>query len=264
MNSLQLRANARESLKGYWGKAALLTLCYGIIMFAINFFLALIPLIGAIVSFIICVPISYGYVTTFIKLKRHEEVTYTDFLSTGFENFGKAWGVTGNIILKMILPIALVIIFVFVLMFGVSGSIINSISYYSSYSSSLGLSAGFSGLALIGVIGYIASIIYCIIKAYLYVLSYYILYDNPTMTGKEIVEESARLMKGNRWSFLWLGLTFIGWAILSIFTLYIGYFWLIPYFMVTFVCFYESLAKNSSIVDTNIDKNSNDNNPISE
>ncbi len=70
---------------------------------------------------------------------------------------------------------------------------------------------------------------------------------------------SESMMRGNRWSFFWLGLTFVGWAILSIFTLYIGLLWLAPYIMVSFVCFYESLSNN-----TNVSKVEETNNPISE
>ena len=37
MVASQIRANARESLTGKWGKAALMTLTYSIIVFVINF-----------------------------------------------------------------------------------------------------------------------------------------------------------------------------------------------------------------------------------
>ncbi|MBO5479219.1 MAG: DUF975 family protein [Clostridia bacterium] len=246
MVSSELRANARESLKGKWGKAALLTLCFGLISFVISFVLGFIPAVGPIVNFVITLPISFGFLVSFMKLKRGEEVGYTDFLSTGFSNFGKVWGVFGNMLLKMIIPIVLVVVFLLVFAFSMGGSMASlfATSYGShSYASA---AAGFGGLAIVGLIGYIASIIYATVKGYLYSLSYYILYDNPDKTGKEIVEESESLMKGNRWSFFWLGLTFIGWAILSVFTLYIGMLWLVPYIMVTFVCFYEALAGKSA------------------
>ena len=67
------------------------------------------------------------------------------------------------------------------------------------------------------------------------------------------------MMRGNRWSFFWLGLTFIGWVILSMFTLYIGLLWLIPYIMVSFVCFYEALAGDRP---SEKPVENNDNNPI--
>ena len=98
--SSELRANAREALKGKWGKAALLTLFYSLITFAIAFLLNLVPFIGPIVQLLINLPISFGFLVMFIKLRRDEEVNYTDFLSIGFSYFGKVWGVFGNMLLK--------------------------------------------------------------------------------------------------------------------------------------------------------------------
>lgn len=243
MTSSELRTNARESLKGKWGKAALITLTYVIINCVIGFILAFIPFIGGILVTVISLPLSYGLLVTFMKLKRNEEVSYLDFLNIGFSNFGKVWGVFGNMVLKLIVPIILAVVFIMLLTFsGIGAGVGMAFKSTSAITS-------FSGLALIGMIGYIISIIYLMIKSFYYTLSYYILYDNPNKTSKEIVEESKKLMTGNRWSFFWLGLTFIGWVILTYFTLGIGTLWLIPYIMVTFVAFYEALAGNANDVE---------------
>ncbi len=246
MVASELRAKARESLQGKWGKAALITLCYAVITFVINFVLGLIPVIGSLVAFVISLPISFGILVSFMKLKRDEEVTYTDFLNTGFSNFGKVWGVFGNMLLKMIVPIVLVVVFAIIMVVGMGGSVAGLMATTYSSHSYVGMSAGFGGVFIIGIIGYIVSLIYAVIKGYLYSLSYYILYDNQDKSGKEIVETSESLMRGNRWRFFWLGLTFIGWSILCGFTLGIGLLWLMPYIMVAFVCFYEDLAGNST------------------
>lgn len=239
MVTSQIRANARESLQGKWGKAALLTLVYGVITFAISFVLNLIPVVGSIILLVIELPISYGLLVSFMKLKRNEEVGYTDFLSLGFSSFGKAWGVFGNMILKMIIPLAILVVSIVIIAIGFSGSIIGTITDSSS------AAIGFSGMGIIGLIAYLVSLIYIIVKGLLYSLSYYILNDNENMSGKEIVEESARLMRGNRWRFFWLPITFIGWIILSGFTLGIGMLWVMPYMMVAYVCFYEDLANKT-------------------
>lgn len=242
MVSSQIRANARESLTGKWGKAALLTLTYSIIVFVINFVCRLIPIVGGIILFVISTPISYGLLVSFMKLKRGEEVGYVDFLSDGFSSFGKVWAVIGNTVLKMILPVCLVIISIVLIMIGAGGTIFGTTTLVNSTSSSTGIVAGFGFLTVIGIIAYIASLIYAIIKGYLYSLSFYILNDNSDMTGKEIVNESEKLMKGNRWRYFWLGLTFIGWAFLAAFTFGIGMLWLMPYMMIAMICFYEDLA----------------------
>lgn len=250
MTSSQLRANARESLKGKWGKAALITLVYMIIVYVISFVLALIPIVGSIASYAISIPLSYGLIVVFIKLKRGEEVSYVDFLNFAFSKFGKVWGVFGNIILKLIVPVILVVVSVMLMVFGGAGAIVGTTLDTARATLS------FSGITVIGLIGYIASLIYLIVKGYLYSLSFFILNDNEEKTGKEIVEESEKLMKGNRWSFFYLGLTFIGWAILASFTFGIGMLWLMPYIQVTFIAFYESLAgiKNDVKVETAIEE----------
>ncbi len=252
MTSSDLRKNAREALNGKWGKAALLTLVYAVITFVISFVLNLIPFIGSIASFVISVPLSYGILVSFIKLKRNEEINYTDFLTIGFSSFGKIWAVFGNMVLKLIIPVVLVVVFIMLMTFSGIGAGVG-IAFKSASATT-----GFAGLAIVGAIGYIASLIYLVVKSYYYCLSYYILYDNQDKTGKEIVEQSEKLMKGNRWKFFWLGLTFIGWSILAGFTFGIGMFWLMPYIMVTFVCFYESLAGTKENVEVEPIKEENE------
>ena len=85
-----------------------------------------------------------------------------------------------------------------------------------------------------------------IIKAYLYILTEYIGNDNLEMSGKDIVNRSESLMKGHRWEFFVLQLSFLGWAILSVITFGIGFLWLEPYMEITNIKFYESLANNGN------------------
>lgn len=243
MTSSTLRANAREALKGKWGKFALITLVYIAINWLITFVLNFIPGIGGIISIVISLPLSYGLLVSFIKLKRNEEVGCIDFFSLGFSDFGKVWAVFGNMLLKLLIPVVVLVICIILMIFGGAGAIVG-VAFDTANAT-----AGFSGIMIIGFIGYIVSLIYLIIKGYLYSLSYYILYDNKDKTAKEIVKESEKLMLGNRWSFFWLGLTFIGWAILAGFTFGIGMLWLIPYIMVTFIAFYENLAGTKNDVE---------------
>lgn len=234
MISSQIRQEARVSLAGKWGKAALFTLCYGLVMYAFAWIAGLIPFIGNIAYYIISVPISYGVLVTFIKLRRGEDISYLDFLTTGFSVFGKLWGIIGHVVLKLIVPIIILIISIFLLAFGTTGGIAASI-----FSTTTSTTVTFSAIAIIGLIAYIVSLIYLIVKGFLYAFTSYILYDNPDMSSKEIVEKSESLMNGNRGAYVCLGLSFIGWMILSAFTLYIGLLWLLPYIMISFIIFYE-------------------------
>lgn len=54
-----------------------------------------------------------------------------------------------------------------------------------------------------------------IIKQYSYFLVPYILAENPTLTGREAITLSRRMMKGHKWQcFVWK-LTFLGWTLLA-------------------------------------------------
>lgn len=69
----------------------------------------------------------------------------------------------------------------------------------------------------------------------------YILRDNPELSPNQVLRLSAEMMYGYKWKLFLLMLTFIGWGILCIFTLGIGYFWLAPYIDQTMANFYEEV-----------------------
>lgn len=78
-----------------------------------------------------------------------------------------------------------------------------------------------------------------IIAAFRYGMCFYILADNPNIGIMEALNESKRMMRGNKWKLFCLNLSFIGWGLLSIFTLGIGMLFLTPYIQVSITAFYE-------------------------
>jgi len=78
-----------------------------------------------------------------------------------------------------------------------------------------------------------------IIKSLSYALAPYILGDNPQMTAREALRESKRIMAGKKGKLFWLGLTFIGWWLVGMITLGIGFIWIYPYIQATFAAFYN-------------------------
>ncbi|MEA4986858.1 MAG: DUF975 family protein [Anaerovorax sp.] len=86
-----------------------------------------------------------------------------------------------------------------------------------------------------------------IIAAYRYSMVYYILADNPEKGIMQCIRESKQMMVGNKWKLFCLEISFIGWAILCIFTLGIGTLWLTPYMSVSTVAFYEIAKGNLKI-----------------
>lgn len=82
-----------------------------------------------------------------------------------------------------------------------------------------------------------------IIKAFSYMLAPYIVLENPQMPITAAIDESRRLMDGNKWRAFLLGLSFIGWWLLGILTLGILYFWLVPYQSITMGAFYRAVLR---------------------
>ena len=69
----------------------------------------------------------------------------------------------------------------------------------------------------------------------------YILRDYPELGANAAMRMSVDMMAGHKWKLFCLCLSFIGWALLCILTLGIGYFWLAPYMQQTETNFYEEV-----------------------
>ena len=248
MISSDFRTEARRKLSGKWGKAVCIFLAYVALTFVIKFIEGLFPdsmgQLFNIVNTIINVPLSFGLVFAFLKLFNDEEVKAFDFATLGFSNFGKSWGVTFQIFLKMILPEIAVIVAFVILIVGYMSMGIMAISTQSA-----GASVFSNFMLIIGIILLVASIIWLITKSYYYQLAILVAIDNPDMSGADAVEESKRLMTGKRASLFCLELSFIGWAILSVATLGIGFLWLVPYVQFANVAFYKYATGNKEEVE---------------
>ena len=106
----------------------------------------------------------------------------------------------------------------------------------------------FSRIFLTLLLRYIYTLLWCllfiipgIIKSLSYAMTPYILRDHPEMKNNAAIELSMDMMEGHKADLFWLQLTFIGWWILCIFTLGIGFFWLTPYISSTNANFYEEV-----------------------
>ena len=80
-----------------------------------------------------------------------------------------------------------------------------------------------------------------IVKSYAYAMTPYVMNDHPELDADDCIHESRMMMKGYKWKLFCLDLSFIGWAILCIFTLGIGLLWLQPYIEASHAKFYEEL-----------------------
>jgi len=82
-----------------------------------------------------------------------------------------------------------------------------------------------------------------IIATIRYSQAYFILKDNPTISVLDTLKQSSEMMHGYKTDYFLLQLSFIGWAILCILSLGIGFLWLTPYIKTSNAIFYRELKK---------------------
>lgn len=80
-----------------------------------------------------------------------------------------------------------------------------------------------------------------VIKGFSYVMTPFILRDEPDMKNNAAIEKSMAMMKGHKMQFFLLELSFIGWGLLSCLTLGIGFLFLLPYMYTAYAAFYEDV-----------------------
>lgn len=85
-----------------------------------------------------------------------------------------------------------------------------------------------------------------ILKTFSYAMTKYVQIDHPDWGANRCIEESMRLMKGNRWRLFKLAFSFIGWILLLVLVAPIGLsglamLFLVPYPSTAFACFYRQL-----------------------
>ncbi|WP_054645633.1 DUF975 family protein [Secundilactobacillus oryzae] len=68
-------------------------------------------------------------------------------------------------------------------------------------------------------------------------------HDNADMSYLAAITKSRELMNGHKWEYFVLQLSFIGWAILAVIPLGLGFLWLTPYINATNANFYRHLTE---------------------
>jgi len=84
-----------------------------------------------------------------------------------------------------------------------------------------------------------------IVKALAYSQTFFIVAENPHISVRKAMRLSIAMTKGYKGDLFVLGLSFIGWALLSTLTLYIGFLWLSPYINATLVNTYRFLKQSA-------------------
>jgi uncharacterized membrane protein len=82
-----------------------------------------------------------------------------------------------------------------------------------------------------------------VIKSLSYSMTWFILADNPGIDPMQAIDRSIAMMDGRKWKLFCLSFRFIGWAVLAILTLGIGFLWLAPYMQTAVAHFYDDVKR---------------------
>ncbi len=78
-----------------------------------------------------------------------------------------------------------------------------------------------------------------------YSMTFFIIAEDKNIGARDAIKKSKEMMRGYKWKLFCMHCRFIGWALLSILTLGIGWLWLAPYMQVSLAKFYEDLKQGS-------------------
>ena len=196
----EITAAARESLKGYFGKCALIAFALFIAEFLISFTVDISD--TGIAEYII-----NGVVNIFCS---------TILGLAYFKFLGKISDGEENPSFKSCVDISLK-------RFAISA-----------------LAGWYAGLIII--LKFFLLIVPGVMAVFDYSMVPYIIYDDPDIRISDALKLSRRLMYGHRWQSFLLGCRFIGWGLLCLLTLGIGFFWLAPYSIASYWKFYRSIT----------------------
>jgi uncharacterized membrane protein len=90
-----------------------------------------------------------------------------------------------------------------------------------------------------------------IIAGLSYSMTFFILADDPNISASDALKKSKSLMDGRKMDLFLLSLSFIGWALLCILSLGIGFLWLIPYVNVSLAKFYQDIKGDEETYSSN-------------
>ena len=87
-----------------------------------------------------------------------------------------------------------------------------------------------------------------IIASLSYSMTFFILVDDSSVGARDAIRKSKKMMYGNKWKFFCLELRFLGWVILAMLTLGIGFLWLVPYVKISMAKFYDDIKNHDNDV----------------
>ena len=245
----ELKSEAYSLLSENWGNVIAATL----VLAVVNIAASLIPsIIGELLRLTITGPIAFGTALYFLKFSKGEKAEIEDlfFAFKSKENFLlslKAMLITVAIIIPILFLFGTIWIALFIGDIGNLASILGDGTAEGPYTmdpafiTELSSAIFQSGIGTIIFSGIVIVLVPITIVSLALSQVYFIIVDQKTKSAREAIKMSWNVMKGNKRKLFLLQLSFIGWFILTVFTLFIGLIFLYPYIMTTYSKFYQNL-----------------------
>lgn len=226
----QLKAMARESLRGKYGIVISAFLLYTCITFFINSLSGILFrdsstltyiiswIFSFIISLIMCI-FAAGMDYIYLNISRGKETHVSDLLYMFNHNPDRA----------------IVAGFVITILSTISSLPVNLLLNFSTdemWEDPVSLSAMMLGTLLLSLV---LNIILCLP----FTFTYFLLTDSQEMEAKEALKTSIRLTKKNLGRLITLQISFLGLILLSVFTLYLALLWVIPYMKTSVAMLYR-------------------------
>ncbi len=259
----EIRTAAKRDLLGKWWKAILLFLFFSLFCFTFNLLILQNGDIGWITmvafSLFIGLPLGWGYLVSFLTNSREIESPFAfSHLLVGFKDYLR---ITITLCIRelyilfwmLVLLVPYIILITFIMggigfeeigvlidgylndnFYMALGWIDESCGDFADYILGICFSIPFIIMLLPGLI-------LSIIKSLSYSMTPYILYDYKDLKYNGAIELSMKMMDGHKKQLLCLYLSFIGWGVVCLMTLCIGFLWLNPYINASLTRFYEQM-----------------------
>lgn len=230
MGSSELKVIAKKALSNKWGLAILVTLIAG--------------LFGGGLNYMGRPELEFNFTDSGLKFNISNIDTYSNFIDLPFL----------PLLQSLITSLFFILMIIGIIIFIIGGAIeLGHISFYLkllreedarfedlfSYMKYVWKALGLR--IVVGFFTFLWTLLFIIpgiIAGYRYSMAKYILADNPDIGILEAIEDSKRLMDGNKFDLFILTLSFIGWNILSALTLGISGIYSFPYQNATESAFY--------------------------
>lgn len=246
MNRKEIKSIAKSKLKGRWFNIVLLTLIIAIIEFVASEIVGRSEGITSNIlsianNFLLMPAITASGIIYTIKFVKSNEVVSLSYAIPSVKTWGRF---IMSMIVTMIFSIPIILI-VFL------GNIFLVLSITSLHSAMLNGQISMNPMIAIWGVVFLIVILVLFLAAIVGIL----LFPLPYLMAEdacgiwEAIKRSFKIMNGHKWELFIMGLSFLGWLILSALTFGIGLLWLLPYIQVTLRIYYLSITGRESEIN---------------